>query len=137
LSGGGLCLSVARVGWRARWVVAPVSLWTGVQAAWPAVGRGRAAFDARAPREAFAVATITSLLRDLVTLQVRSVDRIFLAGYVPRLQCEGQLIRFMLDGAGGNVRSPAILGRVGRAYVEVIDQFALGHRDPGGALRPR
>jgi hypothetical protein len=31
------------------------------------------------------VATISSLLADHVTLQVRSVDRIFLAGYVPNL----------------------------------------------------
>jgi hypothetical protein len=30
------------------------------------------------------VATIASLLRDRVTLQVRSVDRIFLPGYVPK-----------------------------------------------------
>jgi hypothetical protein len=71
------------------------------------------------------VATITSLLRDHVTLQVRSVDRIFLAGYVPGLQCDGQLVRFLLDRVGGNVPSPAILGRVGRAYVEAVDRFAL------------
>jgi hypothetical protein len=73
------------------------------------------------------VATITSLLRDHVTLQVGSVDRLFLAGYVPRLQCEGQLVRFLLDRAGGNIPSPAILGRVGRGYVEAVDRFALDH----------
>ena len=49
------------------------------------------------------MATISSLLRDHVSLQVRSVDRLFVSGYVPRLQCEGQLIRFMLDRAGGNI----------------------------------
>jgi hypothetical protein len=76
------------------------------------------------------VATITSLLRDHVSLRVRSVDRLFLAGYVPRLQCEGQLIRFMLDRAGGNIPSPAILGRAGRAYVEAIDRFALDNELP-------
>jgi hypothetical protein len=32
-----------------------------------------------------AVATIASLLRDRVTLRVRSVDRLFLQAYVPRL----------------------------------------------------
>ncbi|MCA1678194.1 MAG: hypothetical protein LC777_04210 [Actinobacteria bacterium] len=71
------------------------------------------------------MATISSLLADHVTLQVRSVDRLFLAGYVPRLQCAGQLVGFMLDRAGGNIPSPAILGRVGRAYVEAVDRFAL------------
>ena len=76
------------------------------------------------------MATITSLLRDHVSLQVRSVDRLFVSGYVPRLQCDGQLIRFMLDRAGGNIPSPAILGRVGRAYVDAIDRFALDNEIP-------
>ena len=35
------------------------------------------------------MATIASLLADRVTLEVRSVDRIFVAGYRPRLQTEG------------------------------------------------
>jgi hypothetical protein len=34
------------------------------------------------------MATIASLLRERVSLQVNSVDRIFLAGYVPKLQSE-------------------------------------------------
>lgn len=76
------------------------------------------------------MATITSLLRDHVTLQVRSVDRVLLAGYVPKLQVPGQLVRFMLGRAGGNIPSPAILGRIGRAYVEAIDRFALDHEIP-------
>jgi hypothetical protein len=32
------------------------------------------------------VATIRSLLRDRVTLEVRSVDRLFLQAYVPKLK---------------------------------------------------
>lgn len=71
------------------------------------------------------MATITSLLADHVTLQVRSVDRLFLAGYVPKLQCAGQLVGFLNARAGGTIPSPAILGRVGRAYVEAVDAFAL------------
>ena len=43
------------------------------------------------------MATIASLLRERVTLQVNSVDRIFLAGYIPKLQSEGQVVRFLLD----------------------------------------
>ena len=46
------------------------------------------------------MATISSLLAEHVTLRVRSVDRIFLAGYVPRLQCDGQLVRFLNSGRG-------------------------------------
>ena len=52
------------------------------------------------------MATISSLLAEHVTLQVRSVDRIFLAGYVPRLQCDGQLVRFLNERAAGTIPSP-------------------------------
>ncbi|MGI8803091.1 MAG: hypothetical protein ACR2KV_13120, partial [Solirubrobacteraceae bacterium] len=76
------------------------------------------------------MATISSLLSDHVSLRVRSVDRLFLAGYVPRLQAQGQLIRFLLDRAKGNIPSPAILGHVGRAYVQAVDEFAVNHEVP-------
>jgi hypothetical protein len=66
------------------------------------------------------VATIASLLADHVTLQVRSVDRLFLQGYVPRLMTEGMVVRFLLD-RGYSIPSPALLGRIGRAYVQAID----------------
>jgi hypothetical protein len=75
------------------------------------------------------VATIASLLREHVTLQVRSVDRIFLQGYVPRLMCQGQVIRFLLD-RGFPIPSPAMLGRIGRAYVAAIERFARGNEVP-------
>jgi hypothetical protein len=76
------------------------------------------------------VATITSLLADHVTLQVCSVDRLFLAGYVPKLQCAGQLVGFLNARAGGTIPSPAILGRVGRAYLAAVDEFALNNELP-------
>lgn len=71
------------------------------------------------------MATIQSLLGERVTLEVRSVDRVFLAGYVPKLQCEGQVVRFLLGHTQGTIPSPAILGRIGRVYVRAIDRFAL------------
>ena len=76
------------------------------------------------------MATISSLLSEHVTLQVRSVDRIFLAGYVPRLQCDGQLVRFLNDRAGGTIPSPAILGKIGRGYVEEINRFVNANEIP-------
>ena len=76
------------------------------------------------------MATISSLLSEHVSLEIRSVDRIFLAGYVPRLQCDGQLVRFLNDRAGGTIPSPAMLGRIGRAYVEEINRFAKTNEIP-------
>jgi hypothetical protein len=75
------------------------------------------------------VATIASLLRERVTLQVRSVDRLFLQAYVPRLMTSFQVVRFLLD-RGFAIPSPALLGRIGRAYVAAIDRFAATNRVP-------
>jgi hypothetical protein len=75
------------------------------------------------------VATISSLLADHVSLQVRSVDRLFLQGYVPRLMTEGQVIRFLLD-RGFPIPSPAVLGKIGREYVEQIDRFVAENEIP-------
>ncbi len=59
------------------------------------------------------MATIASLLRDHVTLQVRSVDRLFLQAYVARLMTSFQVVRFLLD-RGNPIPSPALLGKLGR-----------------------
>jgi hypothetical protein len=75
------------------------------------------------------VATISSLLADHVTLQVRSVDRLFLQGYVPRLMTEGQVIRFLLD-RGFPIPSPAVLGRFGRRYVDQINDYIASNQIP-------
>jgi len=75
------------------------------------------------------VATIRSLLRDRVTLQVRSVDRIFLQAYVPKLMSEGLLVRFLLD-RGFPIPSPALLGQIGSRYQAAIERFAARNAVP-------
>ena len=75
------------------------------------------------------MATISSLLADHVSLQVRSVDRLFLQGYVPRLMTEGQVIRFLLD-RGFYIPSPAMLGKMGRDYVNQINGFIVENKIP-------
>ena len=75
------------------------------------------------------MATIASLLRERVSLQVNSVDRIFLAGYLPKLQSEGQVMRFLLD-RGFPIPSPAALGKISSAYVRALERFAARDRIP-------
>jgi hypothetical protein len=75
------------------------------------------------------MATIASLLRERVSLQVNSVDRIFLAGYVPKLQSEGLLVRFLLD-RGFPIPSPAVLGKISQGYVRAIERFAAKQKIP-------
>jgi hypothetical protein len=62
------------------------------------------------------VATISSLLAEHVSLEVRSVDRIFLGGYVPGLQSDGLLVRFLN----------------GRPYMQEAERE---HRSGGGDAR--
>jgi len=73
------------------------------------------------------MATIARLLRERVSLQVNSVDRMFLAGYIPKLQSEGMVVRFLLD-RGFPISSPAALGKIGQAYVRAIERFAARNR---------
>jgi hypothetical protein len=75
------------------------------------------------------MATISSLLAERVTLQVRSVDRLFFQGYVPRLQTQFQVIRFLLD-RGFPIPSPVLLGRIGREYVKAVERFIAAHEIP-------
>ncbi|HEY2439396.1 MAG TPA: hypothetical protein VGI07_04145, partial [Solirubrobacteraceae bacterium] len=75
------------------------------------------------------MATISSLLADRVNLQVRSVDRLFVQGYVPRLMTEGQVIRFILD-RGFPIPSPAVLGKIGRDYVNQVHAFIAENQIP-------
>jgi hypothetical protein len=75
------------------------------------------------------MATVASLLRDRVTLHLRSVDRIFMQAYVPGLQCEGQVIRFLLH-RGYPIPSPAALGKIGQAFVKAIESYASEHDIP-------
>src|SRR5450755_4570395 len=55
-----------------------------------------------------AVATISSLLADHVSLRVR----------------------FLNDHAGGTIPSPALFGKIGRSYAEDVNAFAKAHEIP-------
>lgn len=71
-----------------------------------------------------------TLLRDHVTLKVRSIDRIFLQGYVPKLQSVGQVCTFLRWQRGFHIPSSAAFGRIGEQYVKDIQHFAEGHCVP-------
>ena len=68
--------------------------------------------------------TIAELLRNHVTLEVECIDRLYLNGYVPKLQTGGQLVTFMMDHLGMRIPSPAVLGRITQNYVQKLKAFA-------------
>ena len=71
-----------------------------------------------------------TLLRDHVTLKVRSIDRIFLQAYIPQLQSVGQVCTFLRWQRGFHVPSSAAFGRIGEQYVRDIERFAESHCVP-------
>ena len=75
------------------------------------------------------MATASRLLRDHVTLQIRSVDRVFMHAYVPGLMTKYQVIRFLLH-RGYPIPSPAALGKIGKAFVKDIERFVADNEIP-------
>ena len=58
-----------------------------------------------------------TLLRDHVTLRCRSIDRIFLQAYVPRLQAVGEVCTFLRWQRKFPIPSSAAFGKIGEEYV--------------------
>lgn len=59
------------------------------------------------------MADYATLLRDHVTLTCRSIDRIFLQGYVPKLQSVGLVCRFLRWQRRFIIPSGAAFGKIG------------------------
>jgi hypothetical protein len=76
------------------------------------------------------MADYATLLRDHVTLTCRSVDRIFLQAYVPRLQTVGWVCRFLRWQRGFFIPSSAAFGMIGQAYVAEVHRFAKANGIP-------
>ena len=70
------------------------------------------------------MADYATLLRDHVTLTCRSVDRIFLQAYVPRLQSVGGVCQFLYLQKGFGIPSSAAFGKIGDAYVAEVYRWA-------------
>jgi hypothetical protein len=76
------------------------------------------------------MADYAMLLRDHVMLTCRSVDRIFLQAYVPRLQSGGMVCQFLRWQRGYPIPSSAAFGKIGQAYVtEVHRADSTGRRN--------
>lgn len=76
------------------------------------------------------MADYATLLRDHVTLQYRSIDRIFLQAYIPKLQSVGWVCTFLRWQRQFKIPSSAAFGKIGAAYVKAIYAFATEHNIP-------
>lgn len=76
------------------------------------------------------MADYATLLRDHVTLTCRSIDRIFLQAYVPKLQSVGWVCQFLRWQRGFGIPSSAAFGKIGDAYVAEVHRWAKQHDVP-------
>jgi hypothetical protein len=71
-----------------------------------------------------------TLLRDRVTLNCRSIDRIFLQAYVSKLHSVGQVCTFLRWRRQFKIPSLAAFGKIGEAYVKAVHDFVKAHQIP-------
>ncbi|HVS62672.1 MAG TPA: hypothetical protein VMT85_04105 [Thermoanaerobaculia bacterium] len=76
------------------------------------------------------MADYETLLRDHVVLNVRSVDRVFLQAYVPKLQCTGQVCKFLRWTRGFRIPSSAAFGQIGDRWVAAVKRYAKARSIP-------
>jgi hypothetical protein len=67
--------------------------------------------------------TVSEILRDHVTFEVESIDRMYLNVYVPQLQYEKGVVGFFRYHRGQPITSSALLAPMTRAFVAGIEAF--------------
>lgn len=74
--------------------------------------------------------SVSELVEGHVGLEIESLDRIYLNGYVPNLQVAGQVVSFMVAHLGNPVPSPAIFGKIGDRFRAAVTTFAEDYDVP-------
>src|SRR3989304_879492 len=72
-----------------------------------------------------AMTTVAELLDKHISLTVESFDRIYLNGYIPKLQTSGSLVTFLMDQGKNPIPSPALLNKISHRFKADLEQFAL------------
>jgi len=76
------------------------------------------------------VINLNEVLDGHVKLRLDCLDRIYLNGYVPRLQTSGAVVRFITDHLGMPIVSPAAFEQLGNRFRTEVRRFAKAHRIP-------
>jgi hypothetical protein len=72
---------------------------------------------------------VAEVIRDHVTLTIECVDRLYLNGYVPRLQGSGGVVTF-LHHRGQTIASPALFAAMTAAFKAALQAFCTTHGIP-------
>jgi hypothetical protein len=68
--------------------------------------------------------TVSTILQDHVTLEVESIDRMYLNAYVPRLQMVGSVVHFFREHRGESMATGKRMSDMTVAFREEVDRFA-------------
>lgn len=74
--------------------------------------------------------SLTTILKDHVTLELESIDRVYLNVYVPRLQTEAGVASFFKKHRGAIFASSALMEPMSNAFRKAIDVFTENNRVP-------
>jgi len=74
--------------------------------------------------------SLAEILREHVTLEVESIDRIYLNVYIPRLQRESGASWFLKQQRQYPVASSAAMAPISRTFVEAIESYAQTYQVP-------
>jgi hypothetical protein len=77
-----------------------------------------------------AVVTVAEMVAGHVALDVSCLDRLYLNGYVPRLQAPGGVIYFFHDHRGKPIASPALFEPIGEKFRWDINDWAQANGVP-------
>src|ERR1700736_2762480 len=81
-------------------------------------------------KEGLMTPNIDTIIKDHVTLTVRCLDRIYLQGYMPKLQTSGGLCYFLQNHLGHPIPSPALFRPMHDRFVNAVKAFAGDHAVP-------
>ena len=73
---------------------------------------------------------VAEIIKDHVTLEVRCLDRLYLNGYVPRLQSSGGVVDFLVRACRQQIASPAVFGQITNAFKTQLRTWADHHHIP-------
>lgn len=73
---------------------------------------------------------VAEIIKDHVTLEIRCLDRLYLNGYVPRLQASGGVIDFLVRACGQKIASPAVFGQLTEAFKTRLRRWASERQIP-------
>src|SRR5437867_6586614 len=74
--------------------------------------------------------SVAAILRDHVTLEIESIDRMYLNAYVPGLQYASGVAAFFTKHQGYPFASSALMNPISRAFVAAIHAFVDAEKVP-------